>query len=216
MEKARMMQLQLAKRVTQEDELPEIIKLVAGVDVAYAGEVSIGAAAVLDYNSLSLLEAQTSHTRTRFPYVPTLLSLREIPPALSALKKLRMKPDVFLVDGHGRMHPRRLGFASHLGLVADVPTIGVAKNPLCGEAEAFRGMRWAPVVDGGEVVGASVLTKPGRKPVYVSVGHRVSLDRAVKIALHCTRGFRIPEPIREAHALANREKIGLKRQNRNP
>jgi len=216
MEKAREMQLQLAKRVIQEDTLPETIQRVAGVDVAYVGEVSIGAAAVLDYDSMSLLEGQTAHTRTRFPYVPTLLSFREIPPALSVLRKLTVKPDVFLVDGQGRMHPRRLGFASHLGLVAQVPTVGVAKSPLCGEAEPLGGRLWAPVVDGGEIVGASVLTKPGRKPVYVSVGHRVSLDRAVKITLHCARGHRIPEPIREAHVLANKEKRRFKTQNQNP
>lgn len=209
-EKAHRTQLRLSGLISREDELPEAIRHLAGVDVAHAGGVSIGAAVVLDFDSLSPVESQTAHTRTRFPYVPTLLSFREIPPALSALRKLRVRPDVVLVDGQGVAHPYRLGFASHLGLVAGVPTIGVAKSLLCGEAEPIGGRRWAPILEGGEVIGAVVVTRPGVKPVYVSVGHRVSLERAVEITLRCTRGFRLPEPTRRAHALAEEEKRRLR------
>lgn len=204
------MQLKLSKRVIQEDLLPRTIKSIAGVDVAYLEEISIGAVAVLDFNSMTLVEAQTAHFTTQFPYVPTLLSFREIPPALLAIRKLRIKPEVFMVDGQGMAHPYRLGFASHLGLVADAPTIGVAKSLLCGEVEAFKGKRWAPIVDGGKVIGASVITRPGKKPVYVSIGHGVSLERAIDLVLYCTRVHRIPEPIRRAHLLANEEKRKLK------
>lgn len=208
--KAHEMQLKLSKKVIREDQLPETIKYVAGVDIAYLEETSIGAVAVLDFNSLSLVESQTAHFTTQFPYVPTLLSFREIPPALLAMKKLRIKPEVFMVDGQGIAHPYRLGFASHLGLVADMPTIGVAKSLLCGEVGAFKGKRWAPIAYGGKVIGASVITRPGKKPVYVSVGHGVSLERAIDLVLHCTRIYRIPEPTRRAHLLANGEKRKLK------
>lgn len=201
--------MRLSKRLIRENGLPKNIKFVAGVDVAYAGDTSIGAVAVLNFDSLSLVESHTAHFKTRFPYVPTLLSFREVPPALLAIRKLRKKPEVFMVDGQGIAHPYRLGFASHLGLVANVPTIGVAKSLLCGEVESFKGKRWAPITEEGEVIGASVITESGKKPVYVSVGHRVSLERAIKLVLLCTGVHRIPEPIRKAHMLANERKRKL-------
>jgi len=207
--KAHEMQLQMANQVIREDRLPKKIRYVAGVDIAYAGETSIGAVAVLNFDS-SLVESKTAHFKTRFPYVPTLLSFREIPPALLAMKKLTTKPDVFMVDGQGTAHPYRLGFATHLGLVADTATIGVAKSLLCGKVQPFQeGKRWTPIMDKGEIIGAAVITNPGRKPVYVSIGHRVSLERAISLVLHCARDRRIPEPVRTAHTLANEEKTRL-------
>ena len=208
-EKAHAAQLQLSKQVIREDVLPETISHVAGVDVAYGKEVSIGAVAVFDFASLITVESRAVCVKTRFPYIPTLLSYREVPPALLAIRKLRVQPDVFLVDGQGIAHPYRLGFASHLGLVADAPTVGVAKSLLCGEVGSFDDQRWAPITDGGEIVGAAVISKPRGKPIYVSVGHRVSLKRAISIITHCTRAYRIPEPIRKAHMLACEEKRKL-------
>jgi len=208
-ERAHATQLQLSKRVICEDHLPEFVHYVGGVDVAYARGVSIGVVAVLDFASLSLVEAQVARLKTRFPYIPTLLSFREIPPALSAIRKLKVQPDVFLVDGQGVAHPCRLGFASHLGLMIDQPTVGVAKTLLCGNAEPFDDRNWAPITDGGEVIGAVVVTRPERKPVYVSVGHRISLERAIRIAMHCARASRIPEPIRRAHMIASEERRKL-------
>lgn len=208
--KAHETQLQMAKQVIREDRLPKKIRYVAGVDVAYAGETSIGAVAVLDFDSLALVESKTARCKTRFPYVPTLLSFREIPPALLAMKKLTTTPDVFMVDGQGIAHPYRLGFATHLGIVADKPTIGVAKSLLCGKIEPVQNeKRWTPITDKGEVIGAAVITAPRKKPVYVSIGHRVSLERAINIVLHCAQGRRIPEPVRAAHMLANEEKTKL-------
>jgi deoxyribonuclease V len=204
--KARELQRRLAKRVIRRDELPERIRYVAGVDIAYVGRFSIGAAAVLDYESLQLLESKASYMETPFPYIPTLLSFREISPAVSAIRKLRIQPDVFLVDGQGIAHPYRLGFASHLGLILDKPTIGVAKSILCGEPGERTGEGWVPLIDGGEIVGAAVVTRTGRKPVYVSVGHKVSLERAIEIAKHCVHADRIPEPILVAHKIANEQK----------
>jgi deoxyribonuclease V len=138
------------------------------------------------------------------------LSFREIPPTLATIGKLKTQPDVFLVDGQGIAHPYRLGFASHLGLVLEKPTIGVAKSLLCGQIEAFNQEGWAPIIDKGEVVGAAV-AREREKPIYVSVGHKVSLKRAIEIVKHCTQNYRIPEPIRAAHAMADEEKRRLMR-----
>jgi len=204
--KAHAMQRHLAKQVIREDRLPEKIRFVGGVDVAYVGEISIGVATVLNYDSLELVESQVAHVETRFPYIPTLLSFREISPTFTAIKKLKTQPDVFLVDGQGIAHPYRLGFASHLGLIINKPTIGVAKSILCGKAENMTSKGWAHLIDRGEIVGAMVMTKAGRKPLYVSVGHRVSLERAIEIVTHCIRTHRIPEPILTAHKIANEEK----------
>jgi len=208
--KAHETQLQLSKRIVFEDKLPDKIRFVAGVDVAYTKELSIGAAAVLDYDSLKLVEAQTAACKTRFPYIPTLLSFREIPPAVLSIKKLSVSPDVFLVDGQGFAHPYGCGFASHLGLVIGKPTIGVAKSRLFGELENETGKDVAFLRHGGKIVGAVVVTKRGCKPVYVSVGHMVSLETAIKIAKHCTSHNRIPEPILKAHEAATAEKCKIK------
>jgi deoxyribonuclease V len=210
--KAHAMQLRLSKQVVHEDTLPKTINYVAGVDVAYTQGISIGAVAVLDFASLSLVESQVVRLKTRFPYIPTLLSFREIPPAYSAIKKLQTQPDVFLVEGQGFAHPYRLGFATHLALAIDAPTIGVAKNLLCGKVEPVGEHGWAPLTDREEVIGAEVVTKLGTKPIYVSVGHRVSLKRAIDIVRSCARNYRIPEPIRRAHILANEKKGSLGKQ----
>jgi len=186
--------------------LPERINYVAGVDVAYAGRFSIGAVAVLDYQSLSLIESETAKITTKFPYIPTLLSFREIPPSVAAIEKLRFQPDVFLVDGQGIMHPYRLGFASHLGIILGKPSVGVAKSPLTGQVREFGGEGWAPIIDAEETVGVTLLTKNNAMPLYVSIGHMVSLEKAIEIVRHCTLNNRIPQPIFHAHTLATQEK----------
>jgi len=205
--KAHETQLRLSKQIIFEDTLPEKIRFIAGVDVAYARGISIGAVAVLDYDSLKLVESQTALCKTRFPYIPTLLSFREIPPAVLSIKKLHMQPDIFLVDGQGFAHPYRCGFASHLGLAIGKPTIGVAKSRLFGEAERTKTEdKVAFLKHKGEVVGAIVTIKRGCEPVYVSVGHMVSLETAIKIVKHCACHNRIPEPILKAHEIATLEK----------
>jgi deoxyribonuclease V len=204
------MQRRLSKKLLFEDILPETVDYVAGVDVAYLEGTSIGAVAVLDYGTLSLVEFQVAHVKTNFSYVPTFLSFREIPPAYSAIRQLQIKPDVFLVDGQGFAHPYRLGFASHLGLILDKPTVGVAKSLLCGKVEPVDEGGWvAALKDKGEFIGAVVVTKQGTKPVYVSVGHRVSLKSAIEIVMECKEKYRIPEPTRRAHLIANEEKRRL-------
>jgi deoxyribonuclease V len=205
--KAHETQLQLSKHIVFEDKLPEKIQFIAGVDIAYVKGFSIGAVAVLNYDSLKLVESQTAFCKTRFPYIPTLLSFREVPPAVLCIKKLRLKPEVFLVDGHGFAHPYYCGFASHLGLVLSKPTIGVAKSKLFGEIEENKTEEdMSFLKHKGEVIGARVITKRGCKPVYVSVGHMTSLETAIKIVKHCARHNRIPEPILKAHEIATTEK----------
>jgi deoxyribonuclease V len=208
-EKAHAMQLRLHERVIRDDSLPKTIRYVGGVDVAYERGVSIGACAILNFSSLSLVESKIARVETRFPYVPTFLSFREIPPAISAIRKLETQPDVFLVDGQGVAHPYRFGFAAHLGVVIDRPTIGVAKSRLCGEVKTSSEKGWMPLIDGKETIGGVVVTKQGENPVYVSVGHKVSLERAIEVVTQCTRGYRVPEPTRRAHILATKEKRRL-------
>jgi len=200
------MQLRLSKRVVREDKLPKTLRYVAGVDVAYVGDLSIGAVAVLSYSSLSLVETRIAHTKTRFPYIPTLLSFREVKPAQTAIEKLKTPPDVFLVDAQGIAHPYRLGFASHLGLLLDKPTIGVAKSLLCGQVESVNKDGWTPMTDRGEVIGAAIKRDEKTQPIYVSIGHKVSLERAIEIVKHCTKSARVPEPVHIAHTIAHEEK----------
>jgi deoxyribonuclease V len=205
-EKAHQLQLRLSKRVIKEDMLPKTLRYVAGVDVAYEDSWSIGAAAVLSYSSLSLVETQTARVKTRFPYIPTLLYLRELGPAKAAVNRLKTAADVFLVDAQGIAHPYRFGFASHLGVILDKPTIGVAKSLLHGQIEPANQDGWAPITEKGEVIGAAVKKDEYQKAVYVSVGHKVSLEKAIEIVKHCIKSARVPEPIRIAHITANKEK----------
>ena len=203
--KAHTAQLCLAQKIVTEDRLPKKITRVAGVDVAYTDESAIGAVAVLDFESLELLERQTATCEVKFPYIPTLLSFREIPPAVACIKKLSLQPDVLLADGQGLAHPYGCGFASHLGLAIGKPTIGVAKSRLVGEPTAIAGQVF--LVRKGQIIGEIVTTKEGVKPVYVSVGHLISLRTAVEMTKHCVRNSKIPEPIWQAHKLASEEKM---------
>ena len=209
--KAHKTQLCLSQKIILKDKLPPKIRTVAGVDVSYIGNIGIGAITVLDYESLKLLETQVATCQVRMPYIPTLLSFREIPPAMAAINKLKLQPDVFLVDAQGIAHPYRCGFASHLGLAIGKPTIGAAKSRLIGTPVEKDGETF--LVDKGEVIGAVVTTKQGAKPIYVSIGHMVSLETAVKMVKHCARS-RIPEPLLQAHKLATKERIRLAQESK--
>lgn len=186
---------------------PRKLELVAGVDVGFdqGGRLTRAAAAVLDFPSLQPVEESLARVPTTFPYVPGLLSFREIPALIRALESLDSTPDLILCDGQGYAHPRRFGLACHLGLITGIPTIGVAKTRLIGDhgrVPLARG-RWTPLEDGGEVIGAVLRTRKGVKPVYVSVGHRIDLDSAVELVMRCVTRFRLPETTRAAHRLAS-------------
>lgn len=197
--RARKAQLNIAARVVHIDFFQYPIQLIGGVDVAYRNNRAIGAWVVLERGSWRLVNYAVGVVKVKFPYVPTLLSFREVYPCIVAWKKLRVKPSISLVDGQGVLHPYRAGFASHLGVVLDVPTIGVAKKLLCGTAGEWRGDT-APITDQGTVIGCALKTR-GR-PIYISTGHRVSLKSAVDIVRKCVTKYRLPEPIRIAHAKA--------------
>lgn len=201
------LQKSLAERI-EERPLEVPVRLVCGLDAAYLRNppLALAAAAVWDTRRQEVIESRVARMRLRFPYVPGLLSFREIPALLAVLRRLRLRPDVLLCDAHGRAHPRRFGLASHLGVVTDLPSVGCAKTRLVGSHEQPdlpRGST-APLIDRGEIVGMAVRTRPGTRPLYVSVGHRVDLAGAVEVVLACSPRFRIPEPIRAADALVRR------------
>ncbi|NLT73851.1 MAG: deoxyribonuclease V [Chloroflexi bacterium] len=180
------------------------IDLVAGIDVSILGSLAHAAVVVMRYSDLACIEQHTAQRPVAYPYVPGLLTFREAPVVLDALARLTTFPDILLFDGQGFAHPRRLGLASHLGLLLDRPSIGCAKSRLCGtfdEPSPERGS-WSPLKDQDEVVGAVVRTRTGVRPVFVSAGHRMSLEQATSVVLGTCRGFRLPEPARHAHRMS--------------
>lgn len=184
---------------------------VAGLDAAFSADerICLAAAVVWDRVERRVVEVATAARPVRFPYVPGLLSFREAPALLAALRKLRCAPEVLLCDGQGLAHPRRFGIACHLGVLCDLPAVGCAKSRLVGEhgeVPPAAGAR-TNLVFAGEVVGAVVRTRAGCRPVFVSVGHRSDLDSAVALVLDCVQGRRLPEPTR----LADRWVAALKR-----
>ncbi len=207
------LQRDLAARVIEQGRLSRV-RFIAGVDVGFEGEenkTARAAVVVLRFPTLEPVDYAIARMPVTFPYIPGLLSFREIPVLLAALEHLKIEPDVIIVDGHGRAHPRRMGIASHLGVLLDRPTIGCAKSILCGRADepAHRIGAWAPLIDAGERVGAAVRTRIGVTPVYVSVGHRVTLARAIDLTLACCTRYRLPETTRYAHRVAGGESITL-------
>ncbi len=182
----------------------DAIRLVAGVDVSVKENVSQAAVVVLSFSDLKPVETSLWRMPTPFPYVPGLLSFREGPVLVEAFERLQHEPDVFIFDGMGRAHPRRIGIATHMGLWLQRPTIGCGKTLLVGkyvEPPDERGA-YVDLVDKGEVIGAIVRTRPGVKPVFISVGHLADLRTSVELTMRCTTRYRLPEPIRLAHNAA--------------
>ena len=199
------MQRELAGRVVKNGgELAP--RFIAGVDISAGNRQAQarGAVVIFNYPELKLVEKTVVEGSLDFPYIPGLLSFRELPLVLKAFKRVKIAPDLVLVDGQGLAHPRRMGIACHLGLFLDRPTIGCAKSRLWGvhqEPGEQPGDR-AWLVDSGEVIGAALRTRVGTKPVYVSVGHKIDLETAIFWVLKCLRGYRLPEPTRLAHQAA--------------
>ncbi len=180
---------------------------IAGIDVGFDGESVFAAVAILDFPGLDLEEYAISRLPATFPYVPGLLSFREVPVVLDSLEKLEKWPDLLLCDGQGIAHPRRLGIASHLGLLTGIPSIGVAKTRLVGTHGPIPDERgaWVPLMDKGEVIGAVLRTRCGVKPIYVSPGHKMDLEHAISFTMAATTRYRLPETTRWAHRLASRK-----------
>jgi deoxyribonuclease V len=200
------LQNRLASQVIEQDCFGEV-RHIAGIDVGFEeeGRVTRAAVCVLSFPELKIVESQLARRLTDFPYVPGLLSFREIPAILEALKLLHIEPELLFCDGQGRAHPRRLGIASHLGLITGLPSVGVAKSLLCGRHDplaAEKGSQ-APLIHRGETVGAALRTRTDVKPVYVSAGHKISLTSAIDYVLRCVTRYKLPEPTRLADKLAS-------------
>jgi deoxyribonuclease V len=200
------LQERLRERVVCEDTV-SAIATVAGIDIGIdrIRAQARAAVVVLRLPDLTRVEQVSIEHPVEFPYVPGLLGFREVPAALTALAQLAQLPDLLMCDGHGIAHPRRCGLACHLGLLAGIPAVGVAKSRLIGTHAPVGVERgaWQPLRDGDEVIGAVLRTRPGVKPVYVSPGHGISLNTAIDAVLRCTLGYRLPEPTRQAHRLAS-------------
>lgn len=181
----------------------ETVRLVAGVDVSYADRAR-GAVVVLRYPEMEVVEQATAVRDDAFPYVPGLLSFREVPVALDALARLRVAPDVLICDGQGYAHPRRFGLACHLGLVTGIASVGCAKTWLIGAYSQPReelGDR-SPLLADDEIIGMALRSRSHTRPLYVSAGYRMTLEQAVEVVMRSLRGYRLPEPIRAADHLA--------------
>lgn len=188
-------------------KLDKHIEYVAGADISFdkGSDVIFAGVVVLRFPELREVDRGLTVCRATFPYIPGLLSFRESPAVLEAWENLHIRPDVLLIDGHGYAHPRRFGIACHLGLLLDIPTIGCAKTVLVGKFEDpdQKSGSSRPLIDRDEVVGAALRTSDGVAPIFVTVGHLVDLESAVRVVLKCSRGYRVPEPTRQAHLLVN-------------
>lgn len=203
LERARLAQKRIAEMVIEKDNIEFPIRYALGVDVAFYKDLSIGAAAVVRYPDLALVEKEVAVVKTSFPYIPTLLAFRETLPAYMALKKVKSPYQVVFVDGNGRLHPYKAGFACQLGVIIKKPTIGIAKKLLVGRVSEWRD-NFAYVYLDNEIIGVALQTRKGAKPIFVSVGNMITLQTAARLTLSFTkRGLKLPEPIRQAHMAAN-------------
>lgn len=209
-EEAKAAQKEMAKRVVLEDDINQRIEHIGGMDVSNTPfdpeELIFGAVIVCSYPSLSVVQTATRTNKQTFPYVPGLLGFREAPTLVEAYNQLSLFPDIIMVDGHGVSHPRGLGIASHLGVLLDVPTIGVAKSilvgtpaaPLAEEAGSMVPLLWK-----GKEIAMLVRTKKKCSPLIISAGHKISLKTALDLVMSCLKKYRLPEPTRYAHLAAN-------------
>ena len=210
-EEARQLQNELRTQVVGTDRFGKI-NTVAGADIGFKKDIARASVVVLSFPELQVVESVVTESPVRFPYIPGLLSFREIPPLLETFAQLQTEPDLVIVDGQGIAHPRRFGLASHLGLVLDKPAIGCAKSRLWGryeEPETEQGS-YTYLMDKDEVIGAAVRTRKNVQVVYISIGHRISLDSARTWTLACCRGYRLPETTRYAHNAASGKEPLLK------
>ena len=206
---ARRLQDELARQLLLRDDFARPLRTIAGFDVGFEddGAITRAAAILLDADSLDILDQQVARLPTRMPYIPGLLSFRELPALLEALAMLKHAPDLAFIDGHGIAHPRRLGIAAHFGVATGIPSIGVGKKILVGETRmALHEMRGAftPLRDGREQIGWLLRSKPGCLPLLVSPGHRVAMPSAPELVMRYVTTYRLPEPTRLADRIASR------------
>ncbi len=208
LEEAQAIQERLRSQIITEDRLDEV-RTVAGVDAGYEGDLARAAIVVLAFPSLAPIEYVVARRPAPFPYIPGFLSFREAPAVLAALDELKIRPDLLICDGQGIAHPRRLGIASHVGLLADIPSIGCAKSLLIGRHPPLPDEQGAsvPLTDRGEQIGVVLRSRAGVKPLYISAGHRISLPTAVQYVRACLTKYRLPETTRAADGLASHGRV---------
>lgn len=204
----RFFQEEIAQMVTLKDDFAKPIQTIGGVDVAYVDDTAITACVILKWPNLEILEEKCLISEVKFPYISTFFAFREGPPILQIIEKLEIRPTILMFDSHGIAHPVFAGCASHIGVISNLPTIGVAKSILCGEwtSDPRYVGEWVTVTFQNRVVGAYLLTQQNSKPILISIGHRISLESAIEISKKCIRQHRVPEPTYLAHQLANNEK----------
>jgi deoxyribonuclease V len=211
-EEATIIQQQLREQVIRHNDFGEI-RTVAGVDAGYqttdGQELARAAIVVLSYPDLQPLDYTVQYRPALFPYIPGYLSFRETPAVLAALDALKIRPDLLICDGQGIAHPRRLGIASHVGLLANIPSIGCAKSLLVGKFSDLPDERgaWVPLTHYGETIGAALRSRAGTKPLFISLGHRIDLETSLQIVMNCTTKYRLPETTRAADGLASHQRI---------
>jgi len=218
LERLKKIQYDCSKKIVEKDEIPfEKIRYIGGMDLTFKDlkrnpTEALVSLVVVDKETLKPVEVIVEHTEVDFPYIPTFLAFRELPPLLEVYKKSKITPDVFFIDGQGKIHPRKCGIASHFGVEANVPAVGVAKSHLYGKYEfpcSKRGcFSYVKDPKTGEVLGAVVRTKTNTYPVFVSVGNKVSLPTAVRLVLQTSK-YRIPEPTRLAHLVLQKKRKEL-------
>ncbi|UCG54508.1 MAG: deoxyribonuclease V [Dehalococcoidia bacterium] len=205
---AKEIQKRLALKVLRDGEVVSP-KYIAGVDIAITrtSRIANAAVVVVSYPGLQPVEVETMQGELEMPYIPGLLSFRESPLIMAACSKLKIVPDLMIVDGQGIAHPRKLGIASHIGLMLNLVTIGCAKSRLYGHCMTLseEAGSYAEIVDNDEIIGATLRTKRGVKPLYISIGHKINLKNAIYWVMQCCREYRLPEPIRLAHVAAGKK-----------
>jgi deoxyribonuclease V len=201
---ARQIQERLRERVIRRDCFT-VVRRICGVDVGFRGRRAVAACVVMSFPGLEILEQRSRQGPVEFPYVPGLLSFREIPPLAGVLQEMRAEPDLIIADGQGIAHPRGFGLASHLGVLLNRPAIGCAKSRLIGtfEEPGAEAGSWTYLYRDDEIIGAVLRTRDGVRPVFVSIGHMISLHSATSYVLKSCRGYRITEPVRAAHKMAS-------------
>jgi len=193
----------VASRVTLKDDFG-VLERLGGVDQAFIKGKIISGMVVLDYSELKVIERAYSIKILNYPYIPTFLTFREGPAIISVFNKTKLKPDLLLVDGAGINHPRKAGLATHIGVALDIPTIGITKSILCGEAEIpFEEGKASPLVYAEEQVGWLLKSCKKCRPIVIAPGHKVSLSSSLSIAQHCLLGHKLPEPLRLSHIYVN-------------
>ncbi|WP_248282136.1 deoxyribonuclease V [Mucilaginibacter robiniae] len=220
MEPAQYEQLTAEQAITYQQELRHQIKLeplnkpvriIAGSDISFNkySEVVYAGIVLLKYPEMEIIGHATAISRTTFPYISGLLAFREVPALLEAWNKLEIKPDVLVLDGQGIAHRRRMGIASHFGVITNTPTIGSAKSRLFGRYEepANEPGSQSPMYDRDEVIGIALRSKKNCNPIFISPGHKVTLEQSVEVIKNCLKSYRIPEPTRQAHILVNKVRV---------